>query len=314
MADIHTIIKLRRTTKPVTHTDVETEKLEVGEPASIKSTSDEYLVIGEGNGKEIKDLKRFKAFNKGIVDNQVFYSGNKLTDEKGNQIYPATKAENVTVTYKGNTDTQSAITDLHVRDTSLEQRASSLEYRTTDLEKRSIPVKATNTSFKVIGFREDGAGVSDHYWYNANVEVTDTGVLKGAAWNDFAEYRDVYNEYLEPGTVVCECGNGVMERSVKRLQPGAAVISDTYGMIIGQDNEHSQPVAVAGRVLVNAPLDEEFKAGDPVCAGEFGMISKMNRLEVILFPDRILGYVSEIPDYDEWNGIKVGYRIWIKVK
>ena len=41
---------------------------------------------------------------------------------------------------------------------------------------------------------------------------------------------------------------------------------------------------------------------------------KMTREEIKEYPDRIVGIVSEIPDYEEWNGVKVNNRIWIKVK
>jgi hypothetical protein len=44
----------------------------------------------------------------------------------------------------------------------------------------------------------------------------------------------------------------------------------------------------------------------------------MTREEIKEWPDRIVGIVSEIPDYEEWgpenNKIKVGNRIWIKIK
>lgn len=53
-----------------------------------------------------------------------------------------------------------------------------------------------------------------------------------------------------------------------------------------------------------------------------GLASKMSREEIIKYPDRIIGIVSEIPEYEEWGGgknadrppIKVNGRIWIKVK
>ena len=41
---------------------------------------------------------------------------------------------------------------------------------------------------------------------------------------------------------------------------------------------------------------------------------KMTREEIKEYPDRIIGVVSEIPNYEKWNGIKVNNRIWIKVK
>lgn len=138
-----------------------------------------------------------------------------------------------------------------------------------------------------------------------------SGVLYGAAWNDFAEFRKTD---AESGEVVCEVGDGSLVKSNERLQAGAAVISDTYGMIIGPDEEGYQPIAVAGRVLVYPNTEETFKAGDCVCSGPDGTVSVMTREEIKEYPDRILGTVSEIPTYDNWNGIMVNGRIWIKVK
>ena len=42
----------------------------------------------------------------------------------------------------------------------------------------------------------------------------------------------------------------------------------------------------------------------------------MTREEVREYPDRIIGTVSEIPDYEVWGtgNVKVNNRIWIKVK
>jgi len=43
---------------------------------------------------------------------------------------------------------------------------------------------------------------------------------------------------------------------------------------------------------------------------------RMMREEIIEFPDRIVGVVSEIPTYETWGtgNVKVDGRIWIKIK
>jgi hypothetical protein len=58
----------------------------------------------------------------------------------------------------------------------------------------------------------------------------------------------------------------------------------------------------------------DYHAGDTVCAGPNGKVCKMTREEIREYPDRIIGIVSEIPEYEEWNDKKVNNRIWIKVK
>ena len=137
-------------------------------------------------------------------------------------------------------------------------------------------------------------------------------VLMGAAWNDFAEFRECTGE---PGDVVVEIGDGTMNLATKRLQPGASIISDTYGMIIGPQGDGYKPVAVAGRVLAKySGKLKDYKPGMPVCTAADGKISPMTRNEISNYPECIVGYVSEIPTYDTWNHVNIGERIWIKVK
>lgn len=42
----------------------------------------------------------------------------------------------------------------------------------------------------------------------------------------------------------------------------------------------------------------------------------MTRAEIMQYPERIIGTVSEIPSYDTWgeNNIKVNNRIWIRIR
>lgn len=137
----------------------------------------------------------------------------------------------------------------------------------------------------------------------------------GAAWNDYAECRQ--SEESEPGVCVVETGQGDLIKSSARLQPGANIISDTYGFAIGETSQTTIPLAVSGRVLAYPYEDKEsFKAGDPVCSAPEGRVSKMTRQEVKDFPDRIIGTVSEIPTYETWGSekVKVNGRIWIKVR
>lgn len=143
----------------------------------------------------------------------------------------------------------------------------------------------------------------------------DTQGLHGAVWNDYAECRK--SNENEPGRVVLEDNFGVCQITIKRLQPFAGVISDTYGFCQGETNDAKTPLAVAGRVLVYTYQNRyNYKIGDCVCAAPNGTIDIMTREEVREYPDRIVGTVSEIPDYEVWGtgNVKVNNRIWIKVK
>lgn len=137
----------------------------------------------------------------------------------------------------------------------------------------------------------------------------------GAVWNDYAEYRSTPK--VKPGQCVIETGKGDLIKSSERLQPGANIVSDTFGFAIGETEQTKTPLAVSGRVLAYPYEDRDsYQAGDPVCSGPNGTISKMTREEVREYPERIVGTVSEIPDYEVWGtgNVKVNNRIWIKVK
>ena len=136
-----------------------------------------------------------------------------------------------------------------------------------------------------------------------------------AVFNDYAECRTTIN--LTPGHVVIDQDNGSLACSSKRLQPGAQVISDTYGHLMGQTENATTPIAVAGRVLVYTYQPREnYHAGMAVCSAPDGTVDIMSRAEICEYPDCIVGIVSEIPDYEIWgsDNVKVNGRIWIKVK
>ena len=173
-------------------------------------------------------------------------------------------------------------------------------------------VTSSTSKIYVAGVTSSGAST---LYCNTSVYCSDS-VLYGAAWNDYAEYREV-NETIEPGRVVVETGKGDLVLATERLQPGAEIISDTYGFCIGETVKSKTPIAVTGRVLVYTLEDRNsFAAGDPVCAGPNGTVSRMTRDEVREYPDRIIGTVSEIPSYDTWGAgnVKINNRIWIRVR
>ena len=136
-----------------------------------------------------------------------------------------------------------------------------------------------------------------------------------AVFNDYAEYRQTIN--LEPGRVVIDNDDGSLSCASTRLQPGAQIISDTFGHAMGFTDNCQTPLAVAGRVLVYPYQDKaKYHAGMAVCSGPNGTVDIMTREEIKEYPDCIIGIVSEIPEYDTWgsDNIQVNNRIWIKIK
>lgn len=158
-------------------------------------------------------------------------------------------------------------------------------------------------------------------WYSWNRIWCQGNSVTGAVWNDYAECRQ--SDCSEPGRVVFEKGDDTLTKTEKRLQHFAGVISDTWGFSQGETDKAKTNIAVAGRVLVYTYQNRNnYKPGDCVCAAPNGTIDIMTREEIIKFPDRIVGTVSCIPDYEEWGGgknadrdpVKINGRIWIKVK
>lgn len=168
----------------------------------------------------------------------------------------------------------------------------------------------------IFGYVSDADYVAANYSGIKYIQFTSSGGVTGAVWNDYAEYRAAAEEVI-PGQVVYSDNSGNLYKTTSRLQSFEGVVSDTFGFSIGETSEAKTPLAVAGRVLVYPDEDRyTFHAGDVVCAGKNGTVSKMTREEIVNYPDRIVGTVSEIPEYKIWGSgnVEVNGRIWIKVK
>ena len=176
-----------------------------------------------------------------------------------------------------------------------------------------------NATYFLLTNLNDATGVWNGYRplsiTNSTGEVTCGTKLYGAVWNDYAEYRPA--TIIAPGYVIREDKSGIMQLADDRLLPACEIISDTFGFAIGETDECKTPIAATGRVLAYPYEDRDsYELGDPVCSGPGGTVSKMSREEVRLYPERMLGYVSEIPSYKTWGSgnVEVNGRIWIRVK
>lgn len=139
----------------------------------------------------------------------------------------------------------------------------------------------------------------------------------GAVYNDYAEYRSTISNLI-PGIIVTDDILGRVEMARKRCCKNPMVVSDTYGFAIGQTSDSDVPIAVCGRALVYIDNKSKIKIGDPICSNAEGIGTKMHWWEKILFPERMLGTVSEIPTYTEWGGknniVPIDGRIWVMLK
>lgn len=169
---------------------------------------------------------------------------------------------------------------------------------------------------------ESGGGTTDRtgtIYFNTSVTIKpNTGILMGAAWNDYAEYRQTAIN-IEPGRCIYELGNDILELTTERLQRGCEIVSDTFGFAIGETDECKTPVATSGRVLAYLYEGREAAAahiGWPVCSGPNGTVSIMTPEEEEKYPSRIIGTISAVPDYEVWGSgnVKVNGRIWIRIR
>lgn len=225
------------------------------------------------------------------------------------QAISDSKNQNIAATYVRDVSKDG---DVHIR-------VTKGDGSTTSIENVFNSTGASNYNKKLflVGAKEQTASQitytnSDVYIENSELYATK---VHNAVWNDYAECRQA--ETIEPGRVVIEHQSGEMKMSSERLQPGANIISDTYGALMGETEICRTPIAVAGRVLAYTYEDRNsYPLGAAVCSGPNGTISLMTRDEICLYPERIIGTVSEIPNYDVWGSgnIKVNNRIWIKVK
>lgn len=179
---------------------------------------------------------------------------------------------------------------------------------------------ANKSEMRMYAYQSVSGSTNNAYLYvlytaDGTAKAGSSAAFYGAVWNDYAEYRNQIEE-VKPGYIVYSEDDGKLRLTTKRLQKFEGVVSDTFGFAIGETDDCKTPLAVSGRVLVYTNPEEEFHTGDCVCAGPNGLACRMTREEIIEFPDRIVGVVSEIPTYETWGtgNVAVNGRIWVKVK
>ena len=185
-----------------------------------------------------------------------------------------------------------------------------------------IEGRADSQKLYVLGHESYNADNVQIVYANASVYIQNSK-LYGGAWNDYSELRNTSimenkeDAKLLYGRVFYEKGNDLLDISDDRLLSCCYICSDTFGFAIGEETDKSIPVALCGRALAYTYEDRNtFKIGDAVCSGPGGTVSKMSKREIKKYPDRIIGYVSSVPEYEIWgsNKIEVDGRIWIKLK
>lgn len=197
--------------------------------------------------------------------------------------------------------------------TSVDNNTDTNVTQTSSTTDGNFPVLFRNTTST--GSTTSSVCFNSNFYINPSTAELHGSKVYGAVWNDYAEFREA--DTTEPGYVVCENGDDTLSISNKRLQPGAAIVSDTFGFAIGETDTAKTPIAVSGRVLAYPYENRDmFKPGDAVCAAPGGTVSIMSREEIINYPERIIGTVSAVPTYETWgtSNIPVNGRIWIRIR
>ena len=260
--------------------------------------------IGTTNPSNNTTLKLKNVLDKELFIGQAYLKENHMSLNEGEVMIPSFKVDAKGRIIAASADKYEIMGSLKLK--TIPTKNNNLIYL--------IGVDSTGiskTSGLVEYYHSQGSDISKSIYIDAS---TSEPVLMGAAWNDYAEYRK-QKEAIEPGYCVKSNDDGRVEKTTERLSICDGIVSDTFGFSIGKHADYETPLAVSGRVLAYCEGDaHDYHAGDVVCASENGKICIMTREEIKEYPDRIVGTVSEIPDYDMWNNNKVNGRIWIKVK
>lgn len=148
-----------------------------------------------------------------------------------------------------------------------------------------------------------------------------TGTVSGAkvlhaVWNDVVDTITVPKDTLiEPGYAYTLKGSLYL-KTFEEGQASIGIVSDTYGVSLGKlDPEVKDgkllPVAIGGYVL--AHVDKEYSFGTPLMADKGGYLTGAPLEMKRDYPERILAIYWKDEPHEEWGGVKVNNRKWVKI-
>lgn len=136
-----------------------------------------------------------------------------------------------------------------------------------------------------------------------------------AVWNDIADFIEVEDEcIIEAGKCYYITKDFKHEQTSDYQQKGTlGIASDTYGYGLGKtDGKHQLPIAVGGFVL--AYIEGKPEPGDALCSAPNGKLAVMSDEYRQLYPERIVATYYKPESVEEYHGIQVNGRHWVKVK
>ena len=191
MPNTNTLIQLKRSASTSDTLSENQEILEYGEPLFFEEQDNKNICLAIGN--KSTNFEEATFFN-GVTDTSLIGKGVYI-DGDNNAV-----DSHMNLVDAGRVNPQSVNPDANNKD----------------------------TFFYVLSYYDNGEGNANIFYHSAvnGIYITGNGVLHGAAWNDYAERRVCGN--VEPGTVVCENGDGTLSPSKEKLQPLPYVVSDTF--------------------------------------------------------------------------------------
>lgn len=149
---------------------------------------------------------------------------------------------------------------------------------------------------------------------NYNGEFYATKVYN-AVFNDIVDFFEVSMSYhgYKPGYVYTKVGEYAYRSTEYAQKNVIGITSDTFGIGIGRKNiDNELPIAVAGITL--AYVDMEYEMGTPLTCTKGGKLTEFKHNDKIQFPERMYATYYKPEKSDEWHGINVNGRHWVRVK
>jgi hypothetical protein len=141
--------------------------------------------------------------------------------------------------------------------------------------------------------------------------------VHNAVFNDIADFIEIDDQEpfeYENGKAYIRNINGCTRLSCSYNEKGIiGIVSDTYGYGLGKKvSECTQlPIAVGGFVL--AYVRKDYTSGTPLTVDKDGYLTKHKLIDRILNPSNTIATYYKKEKKEEWNGIKVNNRSWVKV-
>ena len=136
-----------------------------------------------------------------------------------------------------------------------------------------------------------------------------------ALWNDIADFVEAPKDLpIEYGRVYVRTPDYTVAKSSEYMEMGIlGIASDTYGFGVGQKKDVNQiPIAIGGFVL--AYVDKHYAPGTPLTSSADGGLREISHSDKLEYPERVLATFDRPEPTENWNGLVVDGRCWVKIR